>query len=100
MMQGLWDRQVEAIIDVKISDTDVDSYKYEPMAALLDRWETINKDKHGNNCNDQRNQFLPFVLSVDLILGREALVLLVQLSQGMAEKRDESLLQAWGWVNV
>ena len=35
MIRGLWDRQTEAIIDVKIGDTDLDSYKYEPMTALL-----------------------------------------------------------------
>ena len=29
MIQGLWDIQVEAIIDVKIGDADADSYKYE-----------------------------------------------------------------------
>ena len=37
MIQGLWDCQVEAIIDVKLSGADADSYKYEPMAALLAR---------------------------------------------------------------
>ena len=38
MVRGLWDRQVDAIIDVKIGDADADSYKYEPMTALLARW--------------------------------------------------------------
>ena len=47
MVLVLWDSQVDAIIDVKISDADADSYKYEPMAALLARWETIKKDEHG-----------------------------------------------------
>ena len=35
MIQGLWYIQVEAIIDVKLGDDDVDSYKYKPMSALL-----------------------------------------------------------------
>ena len=43
MVQGLWDRQFYTIIDVKRGDADADSYKYEPMTALLDRWETIKK---------------------------------------------------------
>ena len=38
MVQGLWYRQVYAIVDVKLGDADTDSYKYEPMEALLDRW--------------------------------------------------------------
>ena len=42
---------------------------------------------------------LPFVLSVDGILGREALVVLSQLVQAMVEKRDEPLLRVRRWVN-
>ena len=54
MIQGLWDRQVDAIIDVKLRDADADTYKYEPMESLLARWEKLKKDKHGNQCYDQR----------------------------------------------
>ena len=39
MIQGLWDHKFEAIIDVKIGNTDDDSYKDELIAALLDSWE-------------------------------------------------------------
>ena len=38
MIQGLWNRQVNAIIDVNLGDTDADTYKYNPMTALLARW--------------------------------------------------------------
>ena len=41
MTQGLWDQQSEAIIDVRIGNTDADSYKYESMEELLDWWEAI-----------------------------------------------------------
>ena len=34
----------------------------------------------------------PFVISVDKILGREALVVLANLNQLMAEKNDEPIL--------
>ena len=69
MVRGLWDRQVEAIIGVKLGDTDADSYKYDPITVLLARWEIINKDKHGKHCHDQREKIAIF-LSVDRILGR------------------------------
>ena len=93
MIRVLWYQQVKAIIDVKLGDSDTNSYKYEPMAALMSRWETIKKDKHGEHCNDQRKHFQPFVISVDIILGREALVVIAQLSQVMADKRDKLLPQ-------
>ena len=76
MIQGLWDCQVEAIIDVKLSGADADSYKYEPMAALLARWKTIKNYKHVKHCHDKRKHFSLFVLSVYEMLGRDALVLL------------------------
>ena len=80
MVQGLWDPQVDAIIDVKIGDADADTYKYEPMTALLARCEKIKKDKHGEHCHNQWKHFSPFVLSVDGMLGRESLVFISQLS--------------------
>ena len=41
----------------------------------------------------------PFVLSVDEMLGRESIFVLSQLSQVMAQKREETLLQVQGCVN-
>ena len=66
MVRGLWDRQVGAIIDVKIGDADVDTYKYESMTALLARWEATKKHKHGKHCHDQR------IFSVCSLSGRNA----------------------------
>ena len=85
IVQGLWDHKVEAIIDVKLGDTDADLYKYEPTAVLLAWWETIKKDKNGKHCHDQQKTF---VLSVDGITGGESLVVLSQLIQVMEAKRD------------
>ena len=99
MVLFLWDRQADAIIDVKLGDADVNTYKYKPIESLLARWENIKKEKHGKNCHDQRKYFSPFVLSVEGVLAREALDVLSQSSRVMAEKREEPLLQVQGWVN-
>ena len=63
MVRGLWDRQVGSIIDVKLGDADAGSYKYESIAVLLARWETIKKEKHSKHCHNQRKHFSSFVLS-------------------------------------
>ena len=60
--------------------------------GLLDQWEKIKKDNHGKHCHNQLKQFSTFVLSVDGMLGREALVLLANLSQLIAAKMDEPIL--------
>ena len=99
MIRGLWDPQVDAIINIKIGDDDLDTYKYDPMISLLARWENIKKDTHGKHFHDQRKMFSPFFISVDGMLGREVLVVQSQLSGVMAEKREEPLLQVRGWLN-
>ena len=43
IIQCIWDRQVDAIIDVKLGDADADTYKYEPITSLLTRWEISRK---------------------------------------------------------
>ena len=58
IIRGLWDRQTDAIINVKLGDSDTDTYKFEPMETLLDFWEKINKDKHGKHCHDKWKHFL------------------------------------------
>ena len=81
MIRGLCDQQAYAIIYIKIGDADADSYKYEPMVALLAWWETINKQNHVKHCHDQQKYFSTFVLSDYFMLGRESLIVLAQLSQ-------------------
>ena len=49
------------------------TYKYEPMDKLLACLEKQNKDKHDNHCHEQRKYFSLFVLSVDGMIGEEAL---------------------------
>ena len=95
MVQCLWYRQVDTIIDVKLGENDADSYKYEPIKELLSRWETIKKDNHGKNCHYQWKKS-SFFLSVYRMLGREDLVVLSKLSQVMADKREKLLSQVWG----
>ena len=38
LILGLWDRQNDSIIDIKLGNADADTYSFEPMVTLLDRW--------------------------------------------------------------
>ena len=100
-IRGLWEIQTEAIIDVRFEDTDVDSQKPVRMDKFFAGWEKLNKDKHGKACYcyDQRRHLSPFNLSMDKIMGKEALVVLDTLSQVMASKMDKPILNITGWVN-
>ena len=61
------------------------------MVTLLNQWEKIKDDKHVKQCHKKQKHVSPFVISVDGILGAEALVVLSHLSQLMADKMDESI---------
>ena len=43
-------------------------------------------DRNGKHCHKQMKRFSPFFLSVDGVLGREALFVLVNLNKLMEEK--------------
>ena len=98
MIRGLWDRQVNAIIDFKLGDSDADTYMYKPMTSLLARWENIKRYKHGKHCYAQRKHFSSFVLSVDGMVVMEVLVVLSQLSRFMAEKKGRTSFASTGLV--
>ena len=65
----------------------------------MDLWEKKNKDKYGKNCHEQRRHFSIFFLSVDGMIVKEALVLLMTLSWLFAEKLEETISYVHGWVN-
>ena len=44
-------------------------------------------------------KFSLFVISIDGMIGREALAVLAKLSRTMAEKMDEPILHVRGWIN-
>ena len=59
----------------------------------------MKKYNHGNHCHEQWNFFSPFVIYIDGILGREAPVILANLSRLVAAKMDESILHVSRWIN-
>ena len=62
------------------------------------QWEKMKKDEHKQHCHDQRKKTL-FFISADEILGKEAQVVLITLSQLMAAKMEEPISHVKGWVN-
>ena len=99
LIRGSWESQAEAIIDVRLGGPDCNTHKKEPMGTLLAQREKEKKDKHGKHCHKERKYFSPFALSVDGMLGKEALVLLVNLSRLVAAKMEEPISYMRGWVN-
>eukprot|EP00957_Ditylum_brightwellii_P097022 7388363-Ditylum_brightwellii.AAC.1 len=72
MIRHLWKRQVNTVIDVRITDTDAKSHILHPLETLLAVQEKEKKGKYLNACLEQNRHFSPFVVSVDGMLVKEA----------------------------
>ena len=59
----------------------------------------MNNDKYSNHFHKQRKHFSLFFISVDSILGREALVVLMNLSELMVVKIDEPISHVHSCIN-
>ena len=80
LIQGLWESQTDAINDIRFGDSENETYKKKPMKPLLVWWDIEKKENQGKHCHEQRETFFPFVLSVDIMLGKDALFMIVNLS--------------------
>ena len=99
LIGGLRKSQTDTIIDVRFGYSDVDTYWKEPTDKLMVFWEKEKKYNMVSNVTKNRI-FSPLFLSVDGILGKEALVVLTNLSRPMVTKMEEPLSHAHGWVNI
>ena len=99
LIKGLWESQTEAIIYVRFGDTDIYTYNKEVMDTLLPRWEKMKKYKNRQQYHKQRKHFLPFVLSVDGMSGKEAQDLIATFSWIVEVKIEEPIFNVKGWFN-
>jgi hypothetical protein len=77
---------MDAIIGVRVVDTDAKSYNSWAPKKVLKLAEKVKKNKYLENCLQQRYAFTPFVISVDGLLGYEAKILLKRLAIHLSEK--------------
>jgi hypothetical protein len=85
-VRGVWEAQTTALFDIRITDTDAQSYLSRPVEAVLSYAETEKKRKYGQACKERRASFTPIVASVDGALGKEASFFLKHLSERLAIK--------------
>jgi hypothetical protein len=86
LVRGLFQRGLESIVDVRVTDTDAASYRNRDPAKILANQEKEKKSKYLQSCLDQRRSFIPFVVSTDGMLGYEANNLIKCIAQKLADK--------------
>jgi hypothetical protein len=99
-IRGLWQRQTDCIIDVRVTDTDSKSNLSKDPAKVLEAHEKEKKRKYLAPCIAQRRHFTPFVVSTDGLIGKEAKSVLKALSIKLAEKWEKPYAVVRGYVNT
>ncbi len=95
-VRGVYESQVEASLDIRVADTDAESFKLKSVLQVLKTRETEKNRKYKKACEERRWHFAPFVCSVDGALGKEALGFLLKLESTLLPKIQIVTTQALG----
>eukprot|EP00731_Ephydatia_muelleri_P028196 Em0019g1069a len=99
-IRGVWQPQTAALLDVRVVDTDAQSYASRTVDAVLCSAEQEKKRKYSAAVEDRRASFTPFVVSVDGVLGHDAQHLMKRLCDQIAVKWEKSHSEVMGWVRA
>ena len=98
-IRGLWESQKKLITGIRLGYYDLATQNVEGIDELLARWEKLRMKNTGIIAMTNII-FSSFVLLVDTIMGKEALIVLATLSQLMAAKMDKPIFHVKGWVSA
>ena len=97
-VHGFWSRGTTAVFDIRVTDTDSNSYRNMDPAKVLKRQETEKKNKYGEACRQSHMHFTPLVFSVDGMEGGELTAARKRLSSRLAAKWKRKYSQVCGFV--
>jgi hypothetical protein len=100
LFRGLWKNQHETIVDIRVTDTDANAYTHQNPHDVLRRQEKDKRKKYLRPCLGQRRSFVPFVVSTDGLIGREAKNLLKQIALRLTAKWEQPYSVVRGFVNA
>ena len=84
-VRGVWIPQSEALFDIRVVDTDAQSYWNRTPLAVLCSAE-CDKKKYSQACLDRRATFTPLCVSVDGMMGPEATMFLKRIADLLSAK--------------
>ena len=85
-MYNFWKRGTAAVFDVRITDTDAESYLKTAPWKLLQEHKREKKKKYLDLCHEAHRHFTPLVYSIDGMEGKEAIAARKQLGAKLAAK--------------
>jgi len=97
-VRGVWQPQTEVLFDIRVVDTDTQSYSACTPLAVLCLAEAKKKCIHSQACYDCCATFTPLCISVDGVLGPETEFFVKRLSDFLAAKWESPYGVVMGWV--
>ena len=89
-IQGVWQPQTEALLDIHVVDTDARSYLHRPVEAVLSSAERDKQCKYSEAVEARWAFFFPLVVSVDGVLRGEANYLLKRFADNLSQKWEKN----------
>ena len=89
VVRGVWTPQTEALFDIRVTDTEAQSYTNQSPKEELQSAENNNKKKYLGACKEQRGQFTLTSCSVDGMFSIEAQVFLSRVAERFNDKVGE-----------
>ena len=96
-VRGVWFPQSEALFDIRIIDTDAQSYLSQPPISVLLTAENEKKRKYSAASVARRAQLC---FSVDGVAGPEAAFFLKRLAYCLSAKWERSLADVTHWIRA
>jgi hypothetical protein len=103
LFRGLWKYQHETIVDIRVTNTDANAYKHQNhhgWHGVLQKQEKEKRKKYLHPCLEQRRSLVPFVVSSDGLIGREAKNLLKQIPLRLTAKWEQPYSIVRGFINA
>jgi hypothetical protein len=101
-IRGLWQPQRDALIDIRVVDSDANSYvaRRHTVAQILNSAQEEKKRKYLTACSARRADFTPFVVTCDGALGPEATRLVEELGSRLSNKWGRPYSVVIGWLRA
>ena len=99
-VRGVWLPQTEALFDIRVIDTDAQSYLSQPPSSVLFAAETEKKRKYLDASTARRAHFTPLCFSVDGLVGVEAASFLKRLAFCLCARWERSHADVISWIRT
>lgn len=99
-VRGVWQHQAEALFDIRVTDTDAQSYLSRTIPSILASAETQKKQKYHYACQQRHASFTPLVVTTEGIFGNEAKVFINRLIDQLSLKWERSHSEVAFWVRA